>query len=53
MKVDGIPTIMEIKGFDNKHVVLVSTCNGQQCIIVDRQKLEEDFLNQGGINNVQ
>lgn len=55
MKVDGIPTRMEIKGFDKQYVVLVSTGNGQQCIIVERQKLEEDLtiLNQGGVNNVQ
>ena len=50
MKVDGVSTEMAIKGFDSKYVVLVSTGNGQNCIIVERQKFEEDLtiLNQGG-----
>lgn len=47
MKVDGVSTEMAIKGFDSKYVVLVSTGNGQSCLIVDRKKLEEDLtLNQ-------
>ncbi|MBC8488504.1 MAG: hypothetical protein H8D45_20950 [Bacteroidetes bacterium] len=54
MNVDGISTRMEVRGFDDKHVVLVSTGNGQQCLVVERQKLEEDLaslIQDGGAND--
>ena len=43
MNVDGTPTRMEVRGFDKNYVVLVPTGNGQQCLIVEHQKLEEDL----------